>query len=405
VGSGGGGVVKILLALTYFRPYVSGLTIYADRLAQGLAKRGHHVTVLTSRHSSSLSSDERSERLRIVRLPVALRVSKGVIMPTYPAAAVRLARSHDLVNAHLPQLEAAPLAVAARLLRRPYVVTYHCDVTLPPGRFNRVAQRVVEEANRVSGVCADRVVAYTADYAEHSMFLRRFAAKVEIVPPPVTIPAPAAAEVARFRVRHRLADGADGGEESWPVLGLAARFAAEKGIEVVLTALPELIERFPRLKVLFAGPVEDVVGERAYLDRLEPRISALGNRWAFHGSLDSHREMPAFYAALDCLLLPSLNSTESCRRVQVEAMLCGTPVVASALPGVREPIRLTGMGEIVSVGDAAALASAVARVIEGGDGYVRTRAEIESFFDLDRCVDRYEALFQDLLMASGRRSR
>jgi glycosyltransferase involved in cell wall biosynthesis len=115
--------------------------------------------------------------------------------------------------------------------------------------------------------------------------------------------------------------------------------------------------------------------------------------------------MPAFYAALDCLLLPSLNSTESFGLVQVEAMLCGTPVVASALPGVREPIRLTGMGEVVPVGDAAALASAVARVIEGGDGYVRTRAEIESFFDLDRCVHRYEALFQDLLVASGRRSR
>jgi glycosyltransferase involved in cell wall biosynthesis len=393
--------VKILLALTYFRPYVSGLTIYADRLAQGLARRGHHVTVLTSRYSSSLPANERSDRLRIARLPVAFRVSKGVIMPTYPVAAVRLARAHDLVNAHLPQLEAAPLALAARLLRRQYVVTYHCDVILPPGRFNGAAQRVVEEANRVSGICADRVVAYTSDYAEHSQFLRRFAGKIEIVPPPVTMPAPAAGDVARLRLRPD-----HGGDEgSRPVLGLAARFAAEKGIEVVLAALPELIERFPRLKILFAGPVEDVVGERAYLDRLEPQIRALGDRWAFLGSLDSQRELPAFYAALDCLLLPSLNSTESFGLVQVEAMLCGTPVVASALPGVREPIRLTGMGEIVPVGDAAALASAVARVIDGGDRYVRTRAEIESFFDLDRCVHRYEALFQDLLVASGRRSR
>jgi glycosyltransferase involved in cell wall biosynthesis len=393
--------VKILLALTYFRPYISGLTIYADRLAEGLAKRGHQVTVLTSRHSPSLPRNEHSDGIRIVRLPVAFRVSKGVIMPTYAAAAARLIRSHDVVNAHLPQLEAVPLAATARLLRRPYVITYHCDIVLPPGRFNRVAQRVVEAANRVSGSCADRVVAYTADYAAHSPFLRRFAENVEIIPPPVSMPLPLAADAAELRLRHGLAGTAGGDEGSWPVLGLAARFAAEKGIEVVLAALPRLIEQFPRLKVLFAGPIAEVVGERAYFDRLQPQIRSLGDRWAFLGPLDSEREMPSFYAALDCLLVPSLNSTESFGLAQVEAMLGGVPVVASALPGVREPIRLTGMGETVPVGDAAALADAIARVIAKRNHYVRPRAEIEAVFDPDRCVDSYERLFQDLLVTSG----
>ena len=125
-------IVRILIALTYFRPYVSGLTIYADRLAVRLAERGHQVTVLTSRHAPSLPRSEQADRIRIVRVPVALRVSKGVVMPTYPAAAAKRSRSHDLVNAHLPQLEAVPLAAVARLLRRPYVITYHCDVVLPP---------------------------------------------------------------------------------------------------------------------------------------------------------------------------------------------------------------------------------------------------------------------------------
>ncbi len=394
--------MKVLLALTYFRPYVSGLTIYADRLAHGLARRGHSVTVLTSRHAPSLPRDESTEGIRTVRVPVAFRVSKGVIMPTYPVWATRLVRSHDVVNAHLPQFEAAPLALAARVFRRPYVITYHCDLILPPGRFNRVAQRMVEEANRISGACANRVVAYTTDYAEHSQFLRRVSHKVEVVLPPVTLPAPVDEDVARFRRQHGL--GMQNDDGAWPVVGLAARFAAEKGIDVVLAALPALTTAFPRLKILFAGPVIEVVGERAYAERLAPSIRALGDRWEFLGSLDAHRELPAFYSALDCLLLPSLNSTESFGLAQVEAMLCGTPVVASALPGVREPVRLTGMGKIVPVGDAAALADAVIRVVTERDRYLRSRVEIESIFDIERCVDRYESVFQDLLVTSEHRS-
>jgi glycogen synthase len=73
--------LRILQVLTYYRPHTSGLTIYVERLAKALTARGHEVTVLTSRYHPSLPLEERFERLRIVRVPVLLRISKGVIMP------------------------------------------------------------------------------------------------------------------------------------------------------------------------------------------------------------------------------------------------------------------------------------------------------------------------------------
>jgi len=97
------------------------------------------------------------------------------------------------------------------------------------------------------------------------------------------------------------------------------------------------------------------------------------------------------------LVVPSLNSTETFGLVQVEAMLCGTPSIASDLPGVRQPPRMTGMGEVVPVGDAAALAEAIIRVIQHRDDYIRPRRSIEETFSLERTMGSYEVLFEELL--------
>ena len=383
--------MRVLLALTYYRPHVSGLTIYVERLANVLAARGHDVTVLASRHDRVLPKRTADDGVRLVRVPVAFRVSKGVVMPTYGIEAVRQVREHDVVSIHLPQFEGWALGLCGKALRRPTVLTYHCDLQLPDGALNAVAERVVSVANGAAAALADRIVAYTQDYADHTPLLRRHADRVVIVPPPVVMPPPAAADVESFRRRHEL-DGPG------PFVGLATRFAAEKGIDVLLEAVTRLAASHPELTVVFAG-AEEVVGEEAYRRRLAPAIDALGARWRPLGVLDPVREMPAFFGAVDCLVVPSVNSTESFGLVQAEAMLCGTPVVASNLPGVRQPVRMTGMGEVVPVGDANALAAAVRRVLDEPERYERDPEEVASHFDLARTADGYEALFRELVAA------
>jgi glycosyltransferase involved in cell wall biosynthesis len=81
--------------------------------------------------------------------------------------------------------------------------------------------------------------------------------------------------------------------------------------------------------------------------------------------------------------------------VQVESMLCGTPVVATDLPGVREAVRRTGMGLIVPPHDPLALADALIRVIRERAQFQRPRAEIAAAFNLDAALEQYEHLFAD----------
>jgi glycosyltransferase involved in cell wall biosynthesis len=353
-------------------------------LAEALIAHGHSVTVLTSQYDRKLPREEMVDGVRVVRVPVAFHLSKGVIMPSFGFHATTLVREHDILSVHLPQFDAWGLALRGRLFKKPCVLTYHCDLELPPGALNRFIDQGTFAANFVAAMLADSIVAYTQDYADHSRILRRFPGKIRVILPPVVMPDPAPADVEAFRQAHKL--------EGRPVLGFAARFASEKGVEVLLDAVPMLRQRFPNFKVLFAGPYKDIMGEEGYRAKLFPSIEAMGDQWEFLGTLEPG-QMPSFYASLDVLLVPSLNMTESFGLVQVEAMLCGTPVVASSLPGVRQPIRMTGMGEVVPIGDANALGEAVIRILDDKGAYFRPRQEIENLFGLEQTVQGYERLF------------
>ncbi|GIW39923.1 MAG: glycosyl transferase family 1 [Candidatus Binatia bacterium] len=378
--------MRILVALTYYRPHVSGLTIYAERLARGLARRGHEVTVLTSRFHPRLLASERLDGVRVVRVPVVAKVSKGVVMPLFPLYARTEIRRHDLVNVHMPQLEAALLAALGRLHRKTVVLTYQCDLRLPPGLLNRIVQGALVPLNHLAARLAHRVTAMTRDYADHSPFLRRYQEKFRVTPPLVELPPPRPAVTARFVDRYGLA-----GRRR---IAFAARFAAEKGVEMLLRALPRVASEIPDVCVVFTGAAHETVGEQKYHEKLRPLLEEQRERLFFFDLL-SAEEMASFFALADVLAVTSLNSTESFGLVQAEAMLSGTPVVATDLPGVREAVRRTGMGEIVPPGDPEALARALLRVLRHPERYVRPREEILRTFSVDEALDRVEEVFRD----------
>jgi glycosyltransferase involved in cell wall biosynthesis len=384
-------LMRILTVLTYYRPHTSGLTIYAERLARALVGRGHRVTVMTTQYNRLLPLMEDMDGVEVRRVPVAFRLSKGTIAPTFGLMATQLVREHDVVQMHQPQFDAPGVALRGRLLGKPAVLTFHCDLHLPPGLFNRFVNLVVKWQNNMAGILADRIVTYTQDYADHSSYLCRYKSKLQAILPPVRLPAAAPGAVEVFARAH-------GTTERRPVIGMAARFAAEKGVEVLLDALPAVLQKFPATQVLFAGQWEGVMGEQAYADRLMPRIHDLERlgHWTFLGNLDPG-EMAAFFPNLNVLVVPSLNSTEAFGLVQIEAMLNGVPCVASALPGVRMPVLMHGMGRVAAVGDAASLAQGILEVLAEP---ARFRGDIDSIrraYDPDAIAAQYEQLFEDLL--------
>jgi len=387
--------MKILTVLTYYRPHTSGLTIYAERLARAFAKRGHLVTVMTMQYDPSLPRAETIDGVKIIRVPVAARVSKGVIAPTFGFVATKLVAQHDVVQLHLPQFDAPGVAFRGRLFGKPVVLTYHCDLLLPPGGFNRFVNTVVDFQNNMAGILSNHIVTYTQDYADHSPYLSRYASKLTPILPPVELPSPLPGAVQAFADGHHV-------KERRPVIGMAARFAAEKGVEVLLDALPAIIKKYPKAQVLFAGTYQNVVGEQAYSDRLMPRIREyeVQGHWTFLGNLDPV-QMAAFYPNLDVLTVPSLNSTEAFGLVQIEAMMNGVPCVPSALPGVRQPVTMHGMGRVAKIGDSAHLAESILEVLNEPQKFRGDIESIKKSYNPDSIAAEYEKLFERL-MRKGR---
>jgi len=381
--------MHVLIGLTYYRPHYSGLTIYTERLAHGLVRLGHEVTILTSRFDPAMSEQEVQDGLRIIRPRVMMHLSKGVVMPTLPVWAMKLLGQVDVVNLHMPQMDAGYISWLAKLAGKPVVMTYHCDLRLPTGLVHWIANKGASLTSHLTALAADAIVTNTRDYAENSAFLRRYLDKMSFIRTPIQLPQVGQAEIDQFREKYHLLPGQR-------IISMNARLATEKGVEYLIEALPEILQRHPTARVLHVGQYQNVLGEEKYAQKLAPMIERLGEHWSFLGIL-SPVEQAAFFHASEVLALPSLNSTESFGMVQVEAMTCGTPVVASDIPGVRCPVKETGMGLIVPPRDTRALAGAVSAILDQPEKYSNDPDAIRQQYAPEMTARSYESLFKELM--------
>lgn len=379
-----GGGLRILICLLFYHPHRTGLTIHVQHIAEALVRRGHQVTVLSAHFRDDLPRGESwLNGVRVIRLWAPLKLSRGFLMPGYPLAALRLMRAHDVVSIHTPMLETALLAVLAKLARRNIVITHHGDLHLPPGGLNRLIQATMFAMYRLAAHWSPRLIAYSQDYAAHSYYLRPYLDKVSPNLPPIVIPTPDAERVAALRRTW----APDGG----PVIGFAGRFVEEKRPDLLIRALAVINRRYPGARVVFCGeheiPYEDT------WQRHQALVAQYRDQLVFLGVTEDPQAMADFYAACDVLALTS--DTECFALVQVEAMLCGTPVVMTDTVGGRVPVQLSGMGKLARMGDWQSIGEALVEVLDNRQRYVKSREEIAAIFSFEQTVDNYERHFHE----------
>ena len=213
------------------------------------------------------------------------------------------------------------------------------------------------------------------------------------------------ASAARSLRVHELPHGID--ERAWrpggdPGAGQDVLFLANlevrKGIHVLLDAFATLSERLPqaRLRVAGVGPETDAVARRV---RETPALRAV----ELLGHVERDRVTATMQAA-DVYCLPSYG--EPFGMTALEAMACARPVVATDAGGLRHLVPDDG-GRKVPVGDAAALAAALAQLL-ADPGLRRAMGErnrqvVEQRYAWSRVVDRLERIYGEAAAVSAAR--
>ncbi|MEZ5181337.1 MAG: glycosyltransferase [Acidimicrobiales bacterium] len=375
---------RVLTVLTFYAPHWTGLTVFARRIAEGLAATGAEVAVLCSHHDRATPRREVLDGVAVERIPTAGRISRTLLMPTFPAALDRLVRDHDVVHLHSPMAEAGLVRRACRRHGVPLVVTHQGDVVMPDGALNRAVQQAMRRVLLRTFDAADRVVTHNEDYAARS-WVAAAGERARAITPPVVFDPPA--DGAADALRTELGLG------SAPVVAFAGRWVEEKGFDTLLRAAPGVLAAHPDARFAFAG--ERDVSYEDFAARCQPLVDALGDRFVDLGLVLDPARLAAFYAMADVFVLPS--RSDCFAAVQVEALRCGTPLVATDIAGGRSVVATTGAGLLVAPDDPAALAAAIAEVLADPTRFAAAVSAAGDRYRPEIAIAAYRALIDDVV--------
>lgn len=371
--------MKVLQLSKFYPPDHGGIEAVARDLSAGLVGRGVEVAVLCANKVPVQVDEQDALGVHITRAASYGMWQSTSMAPGLVRAMQRRRLTADIVHVHMPD----PLAALAVWVARPtarVVLHWHSDVVRQ--RIARVPYGVLE---RWLLQRADAVIATSPAYADSSLPLRPWRAKLAVIPIGAPTPNPAPPEaVAAVRKRH-------GGRRI--VFGLG-RMTYYKGWEVLIAAARDLPAD---VAVVVGGGGPDLPAYQALA-----AAAGLGERLQFVGSL-SAASVEAYFAAATVFCMASTVRAEAYGVAVLEAMARGLPVVATDIPG-------SGLGWLLQPGvtglqvparNPEALSSALRTLLADPPQCARLgaagRARWAAHFSAETMADQTLALYQRLL--------
>ncbi len=408
--------LRVVVLTTYFKPIIGGVESTAERLARFLARAGIDTRVLTKRITADLPDHEQLDGVRVERIGRHGDRDPGGKWRLIPAAVrwlIAHRADHDVVCCVDYRGVGCAALLARRVTRRPVVLQAQTTGVLSAANADQALShlginpgawpgRLVKSAVTRIYAGGDAFACISRDIERETLGAGIAAARVHFLPNPVDM------------THFRPAEGADrrrlraefGVDDDRVVVAFAGRLSREKGVSELLDAWQRL-SAAGALKtsggaaalLLVAGP--DMPGHawnlgesaRAFVARhgLDPTVRFLGPL----------RDVAPLYRAADLAVVPS--HFEALGLSALEALACGTPVVASAVGGLLD-FMVDGLnGALCPPQDPAALAERLAPLV--GDAALRARLSanarlsVAEAYDEQTVLSRFAALLSSLAKA------
>jgi rhamnosyl/mannosyltransferase len=362
--------MRILHIYKDYFPVLGGIENHLRLLAEGLAERGHDVTVLVTNQHQQSQVAHPAPRLTVHK---AARLFHTASTPL-SIAMLNLARQQraDLVHLQFPY-PPGDLAALAVPGAPPLVVSYQSDIVR-----QRTLLRLYRPLLELTLRRAAALLVASPAYIASSPFLQRFAAKCRIVPlgiqaerfvhTPQTVRLPG-----QFR------------------LLFVGRLRYYKGLHVLLDAMPQIAAT---LLIAGTGPERERLAAQATALGIADRVQWLGDV--------ADADLPALYRSADLFVLPSHLRAEAYGIVLAEALASGVPCISTDLnTGTSFVNQHDVTGLVVPPGDPNALATAINQLLldpERRQRYATAAAtRAQTLLTVDAMLDRVEAVYRDVL--------
>lgn len=310
-----------------------GVQAHVVDLSQELRRRGHEVRILAPGRPENAPIPG----MTLTGPGVAIPYNGSVARLSFGPAAWRATRTWlreeplDVLHIHEPNAPGVGMFALA-MSSGPITATFHTSTT---------SSMILEASDAVLAPMLEKIRGRIAV----SALARRW--QIEALGSDA-VEIPNGVDVSTF-------SGIDAGDERSPqptIVFLGRYDEPRKGMEVLVSALPAVLEAVPGLRLRIMGDGD----EKALRARLPRGMTA-----DFLGRVSDARKA-AVLAAADVYCAPNTGG-ESFGIVLVEAMAAGSAVVASDLDAFRRVLRDGECGELAAVGDADALADALVRVL------------------------------------------
>ena len=357
-----------ILQLGKFYPIKGGVEKVAYDLMMGLSSRNDHCDLLCATVSGRGKTLQMNPHAKLIECHSWGKTAATMIAPSMITTFRRICCNYDIVHVHHPD----PMAAVTLWLsgyKGKVVLHWHSDILK-----QRILLKLYRPLQDWLLRRADLIIGTSPVYLKESPFLKHVQDKTICLPIGVSAIVPDEAAVEKLGQRY-------GGKKIVFSLG---RLVPYKGFTHLIDAARYLSNDY----VVLIG------GTGTLRKKLEKKIRRLGleNKVMLLGRIPKN-ELPAYFGASKVFCLPSVQKTEAFGIVQIEAMSCGKPVVATRIPhsGVAWVNQHGVSGLNVTPGNAGELAQAIQHIADDDAVYeqyaVSAKNRYHDLFTKERMID------------------
>jgi len=370
--------LRIVQTPARFFPSIGGVDKYVLNLSQELVNKGHSVKVVCANEPKSNLTE--IDGINVQRLNYIGKIRNTNI--TLGLFFALLKENFDIIHTHFPTPWSADISMIISFLKRkPLILTYHNDA-VTAGKlkvlveiYNRVFLKLLLKGST-------KILITQPEYINRSKYLYKYKNKIEIIPNGIDTKIYFQKNINKIPNQIFF-------------LSILDRHHTYKGLDCLIKAIKIVRTKIPDIKLIVGGSGELVEEYKTLTKGL-----GLEKNVEFRGFIESNK-LVDLYNQSELFVLPSTGIQEGFGIVLLEALACGTPVIATNIVGIAKEIKDNKCGIIIPCNDAKKLAQAIIRIIKNINlqkkMIIKGKLLIQDKYDWNKIVKMMENLYLDVI--------